>query len=242
MDNPYKVLGLDKTATDEEIKAAYHNLVKKYHPDKYQDNPLADLAEEKLREINEAYDLLMNKNVTSAGYGSSSSYGGSSYGGGSGYGSSGYGNTSSYGSTGYGNSSAYGSAGYGYDHGQGGGYSAYASAQNSSHYAVREALDRNQFSRAEQLLYSSSNRDAEWHFLAGVLSYKKGYYDDALNKINYAMTMDPTNPEYRSIYQQIRGTGALYKTTSNGRGYSDSNLCTDLIACYCCTSLISPCW
>ena len=242
MENPYKVLGVDKTATDEEIKAAYHRLVKKYHPDKYQDNPLADLAEEKLREVNEAYDILMNKNVTSAGYGgagySGTGYGSSSYG--SGYGSGSYtGNSSSYGTgTGYGSSSYSG----GYDHGQGGGYSAYSSAQNSAHYSVREALDRNQLARAEQLLYSSSNRDAEWHFLAGVLSYKRGYFDDALNKINYAMTMDPNNPEYRSIYQQIRGTGALYKTTSNNRGYSNSSLCTDLIACYCCSSLISPCW
>lgn len=62
MKNPYEVLGLKEGASVEEIKKAYRELVKKYHPDRYRDNPLADLAEEKLREINEAYDYLM-KNI-----------------------------------------------------------------------------------------------------------------------------------------------------------------------------------
>ena len=65
MKNPYEVLGLKEGASIEEIKKAYRELVKKYHPDRYMDNPLSDLAEEKLREINEAYDYLMkNANNT----------------------------------------------------------------------------------------------------------------------------------------------------------------------------------
>ncbi|WP_073248994.1 DnaJ domain-containing protein [Caloramator proteoclasticus] len=60
MKNPYEVLGVDKNASMEDIKRAYRELVKKYHPDRYQDNPLKELAEEKLREINEAYDYLLN--------------------------------------------------------------------------------------------------------------------------------------------------------------------------------------
>ena len=57
--NPYKVLGIKEGASYDEIKRAYRELAKKYHPDRYQNNPLADLAEEKMREINEAYDALM---------------------------------------------------------------------------------------------------------------------------------------------------------------------------------------
>ena len=84
--NPYEVLGIKPNATDTEIKAAYRNLVKKYHPDKHQDNPLSELAEEKLREINEAYEMLTNGSYAgNQAYGSAgnaqSSYGGSSYGG-----------------------------------------------------------------------------------------------------------------------------------------------------------------
>ena len=62
MRNPYEVLGLKEGASIEEVKKAYRELVKKYHPDRYRDNPLSDLAEEKLREINEAYDYII-KNV-----------------------------------------------------------------------------------------------------------------------------------------------------------------------------------
>ena len=49
--DPYKILGVSPTASDAEIKSAYKELVKKYHPDQYQDNPLADVAEEKMSEI-----------------------------------------------------------------------------------------------------------------------------------------------------------------------------------------------
>ena len=56
MNNPYQTLGVSPNATDEEIKKAYHTLAKKYHPDNYKDSPIADVAEEKMKEINEAYD------------------------------------------------------------------------------------------------------------------------------------------------------------------------------------------
>lgn len=61
MKDPYEVLGVKPGASDDEIKRAYRELARKYHPDNYQNNPLADLAEEKMKEINEAYDLLSKK-------------------------------------------------------------------------------------------------------------------------------------------------------------------------------------
>lgn len=76
--NPYEVLGVSENADEETIKKAYKELVKKYHPDKYVNNPLADLAAEKMKEINKAYDML-TKNKSSQGggnYGNARSYGG----------------------------------------------------------------------------------------------------------------------------------------------------------------------
>lgn len=58
MRDPYSVLGVSPGASDDEIKRAYRELARKYHPDNYQDNPLADLAEEKMKEVNEAYDAI----------------------------------------------------------------------------------------------------------------------------------------------------------------------------------------
>lgn len=82
--NPYKVLGVSEDASQEEIRNAYRMLVKKYHPDKYTDNPLKELATEKLKEINEAYDMLTKKSTASS-FDNSASYGGTYSGSGSGY-------------------------------------------------------------------------------------------------------------------------------------------------------------
>mgnify|MGYP000867232658 CR=1 FL=1 len=61
MKNPYEVLGVPRTATDQEVKTAYRELARKYHPDNYQNNPLADLAKEKMTEINTAYDEIVKE-------------------------------------------------------------------------------------------------------------------------------------------------------------------------------------
>ena len=79
MKDPYSVLGVSQSASDEEIKKAYRELARKYHPDNYQNNPLADLAEEKMKEINEAYEAITKQR---SGGGSSYQQRGSSYGGG----------------------------------------------------------------------------------------------------------------------------------------------------------------
>ena len=94
MNDPYKILGVPEDASDEEIKKAYRELARKYHPDNYHDNPLEDLAQEKMKEINAAYEQITKERASDRRTGGAGgAYGGGSYG---------YGGYQSYG--GYGRS------------------------------------------------------------------------------------------------------------------------------------------
>ena len=94
MNDPYKILGVPEDASDEEIKKAYRELARKYHPDNYHDNPLEDLAQEKMKEINAAYEQITKERASDRRTGGAGgAYGGGSYG---------YGGYQSYG--GYGSS------------------------------------------------------------------------------------------------------------------------------------------
>lgn len=188
--NPYEVLGVSENASDEEIKKAYKELVKKYHPDKYQNNPLADLAEEKLQEINEAYDILMKGNR-----------GGS----------------------------------------RGGSYSNGRTASFDS-MQVRRYIDAGNLAAAEHILNSTGDRRAEWFFLSGMLSYRKGWYDDAVGKLRTAADMDPSNIEYSQAYGRIINMGRQYQAQSYGRGYrNNDDLCCQALQCYICADCCIDC-
>ena len=197
--NPYEVLGISENASEEEIKRAYKELVKKYHPDKYQNNPLADLAEEKLQEVNEAYDMLMKK----------------------------------------GNSS-----GYNYGYGGGSNYSGGSGSSNPDYMQVRRYIDANNLREAERILNGTKDRSAEWFFLAGMVSYKKGWYDDARGKLQTAAEMDPGNMEYSQAYGRIINMGGQFQNQAYGRGYNqqgNDDLCCQALQCYICMDCCCDC-
>lgn len=79
MKNPYDVLGISKDATNEEVKNAYRVLARKYHPDNYIDSPLAEMAQERMKEINEAYDEILRERTSGKTNGTEGDKGGSTF-------------------------------------------------------------------------------------------------------------------------------------------------------------------
>ena len=88
MKNPYEILGISPSASNEEVRDAYRKLAKKYHPDNYIDSPVADLADSKMKDINWAYDEILKERTSKQNTSNSNTSDGFSYGSGTGvYGS-----------------------------------------------------------------------------------------------------------------------------------------------------------
>ena len=68
MRDPYEVLGITRNATEEEIKKAYKALSRKYHPDANINNPHKEDAEEKFKDIQQAYQQIMKERTQGYGY------------------------------------------------------------------------------------------------------------------------------------------------------------------------------
>lgn len=199
MNDPYQILGVSESASDEEIKKAYRELARKYHPDNYHDNPLADLAQEKMKEINAAYEQITKERSSGrrAGGGSSSYGGGASYGGYGGY--QGYGGSRSY------------------------------SGQSSVLQQVRIAIQTGNISRAEALLDNYSDHNAEWNFLKGAVCYRRGWLDEALRYYRAAVKLDPGNAEYRQALEYMEGTeDTSYSPTGSFGTLCSGNPCLSL--------------
>jgi len=194
MQNPYEILGIKEGASQEEIKAAYREQVKKYHPDKYQDNPLYELAEEKLQEINEAYEYL-TKNKGQGGY----------------------------------------------DNRTNNNWNNNQQGSNSEFNEIRSMIDRGNLAGAEAMLYKIRTQNAEWFFLKGMISLKKGWYDDAVSNIQTASSMNPANMEYRNAMNSIMSSGNGYRTSAYGRGYTNNDDLCKLLQCYCCADALCDC-
>ena len=200
MNDPYQILGVSESASDEEIKKAYRELARKYHPDNYHDKPLADLAQEKMKEINAAYEQITKERAS----GKRGSSGGTS----SGYG--GYGGYQGYGGYSYSGSRSY-------------------SGQSSVLQQARIAIQTGNISRAEALLDNYSDHNAEWNFLKGAVCYRRGWLDEALRYYRTACQMDPSNAEYRQALEYMEGTeDTSYSPTGSFGTLCSGNPCMSL--------------
>jgi len=187
--DPYKVLGVSPTASEDDITKAYRQLAKKYHPDL---NPGNDAAAKKMSEINAAYEQIKSGNINptgTAGYG---------YGGAGGY------------------RSAQGGAYNPFEEffRNNGGAWTYSTGQNQGdrYASVINAINMGQYAKALQLLSAMPERNARWYYYSALSNQGVGNKVTALNHIKTAIQMDPTNYEYQRVLNQMQGNGRAYNT------------------------------
>lgn len=206
MDDPYKVLGLSPGASDEEVKRAYRQLAKKYHPDLH---PGDAEAARKMQEINAAYEQIKNPDKARSQPGSSGSSGG--YGGYGGYGYDPFGGAwqQAYRRQSRPEGDAYQQAAFRY-------------------------IQYGEYRQALNALANSSTRDARWYYLSALANDGLGNQVTALEHIRKAVSIEPDNEEYLAALSQIESGGTFYRRQAgNFRGFGmRGSACPSLCLCY----------
>ncbi len=236
--NPYKVLGVSENASEEEIKKAYRSLSRKYHPDANINNPNKEQAEEKFKEVQQAYEQIMDMREKGYSYSDYQRRGGTSssgYGqGGPGYGGFDFGgfDFGGFGPFGFGTGRAYRNTREGND-------------ERSLHMqAVVNYLNSGHYREAMNVLDSINDRDGQWYYLAALANSGLGNSIQALDYAERAVSLEPDNRQYQSLYQNLKSPGSFYRerqgsyqtTMTAGDNYS-LRLCLLNLACnLCCGS------
>lgn len=230
--DPYKVLGVSPKADDDEIRRAYHELARKYHPDRYTNSDLADLASEKMKEVNAAYEEIQRLRAE----------GGNAY------------EEAQKSADGTRKSQKSKQDGAGYQTAGAGNYKSqnYSFEAREKFIAIRNFINQGNVSEAERLIYEVADEDrgAEWHFLMGCIQLRKGFYVDAQYSFDTAYRMEPTNNEYwqfkEKMHQRARGYGGGYSVERRGGGGccdcdTCSTLCVMDACCECMGGDLIPC-
>ena len=226
--DPYQVLGVSRSATEEEIKKAYRSLSRRYHPDANVNNPNKAQAEEKFKQIQSAYQEIMKERTE--GY--SGSYGGSAYG------NSGYSNSS------YGGSTYRGGFEYGYRNAYRGFETGYE--EDPRIRAAGNYIRSGYYKEARNTLdgMETEQRSARWFYYSALASAGLGNAVAALEHARMASAMEPNNFEYRQLLEQLQNGGAWYSQRQTSYGYTQSSaskICTriciaNLVLNLCCGS------
>ncbi len=208
MNDPYKVLGVSRDASDDEIKKAYRQLSKKYHPDANINNPNKDKAEEMFKLVQEAYQQIMyerqhpyasrsNGNSSSSGSGTNGGYGyqDGQY----------YGDFSDFFNDFFNN--AYGGAyGGSYQQRQTG-----SETEESMHLrAAANYINSGHYSEALNVLAGMTDRSSTWYYYSAIANARLGNNVQALQDAQTALSMEPNNYQYQTLVNQLQSGSQWY--------------------------------
>lgn len=228
MSDPYSVLGVGRDATEEELKKAYRKLSRQYHPDANIDNPNKDEAEEKFKEVQQAYQQIMDERERGYAYGSS---GQSDAQGNGGYGP--FGGYSGYGPFG----------GFGYDGAYGSESAGNETDEERYLNAAANYIRGGRYEEALHVLDEIKERSALWYFFSASAHSGMGNNVTALEHAKEAVRLEPENIQYQLLLQRLQGGEGWYRSRQASYGYPgayDISCCVKLCAlnlmCNCCCS------
>ncbi len=215
--DPYKVLGVSPESSEEEIKKAYRELSKKYHPDL---NPGDENAAKKMSDINAAYDQIQKGGGQAS---SSSSQSSGAYGA--------YGPYGGY--AGYGGYSQYGYSGWGYQQ-----QNARQQYERSEYTAAVNYIRNGMYREALNCLNGvpMTERDARWYYLSAGANMYLGNRVEAMKCAQRACEIEPENEEYQMLLRQLQSGGDFYDnyTAKYQSGIPADRLCLTLCALNAC--------
>lgn len=241
--DPYKVLGISYDATEEEIKKAYRALSRKYHPDANVGKPNQKELEEKFKEVQQAYSMIMDQRQ---GKGQAQqAYGYGNYGGSAGNGGNGAGGFGGFGMGGFGGN-PFGGEFWGFGgQGQnpyGSGYKPHEETKDEKY--MRSALNYIQngyFREGLNVLEQVEDRRGQWYYYSAFANYRVGNNAIALDHARTACAFEPDNPYYANLLRQLQGGEARYQQRSARYGgnpsMQGSNYCGQICGTFLCMSL-----